>query len=69
METLSEYTNRKQKFNDEMRKLQEPHPNGIKCPQCGNELWDTNPMIVLTSNPPQKNIHCPKCGYKGYALY
>ena len=43
-----------------------PHPNGIACPECGEELWDSNPSIALTSNPPQKNIHCPKCLYVGY---
>ena len=43
-----------------------PRPNGIECPKCNGELWDSNPMMVLTSNPPQYNVHCPKCGYAGY---
>ena len=43
-----------------------PRPNGIACPNCGEELMDTNPMSTLTSNPPQKNVHCPKCEYSGY---
>ena len=34
----------------------DPQPNGIKCPKCGEELMDTYPMI-LTSDPPQKNVH------------
>jgi transcription elongation factor Elf1 len=42
-----------------------PKPNGIACPNCGEELFDTN-SSVLTSNPLQKNIHCGKCGYRGY---
>lgn len=50
------------------QKLAQPHPNGIACPKCGLELWDSNPMIVLTSDPPQKNIHCPACGWRGYCL-
>jgi hypothetical protein len=29
----------------------EPRPNGIACPECGNELMDTNPMMTLTSHP------------------
>jgi len=41
-------------------------PNGIKCPKCGEELMDTYPNIILTSDPPQKNVHCPKCDHKGY---
>ena len=44
----------------------EPEPNGIKCPKCGEELMDTYPNMILTSNPAQKNVHCPKCDHKGY---
>jgi len=46
----------------------QPIPNGIACPKCGAELFDSFPGIVLASNPPQKNIHCDKCGYKGYRV-
>ena len=42
-----------------------PVKNGIECPECGDELYDTNPSVVLTSNPPQYSIHCD-CGYRGY---
>lgn len=48
-----------------------PRPNGIECPVCRKnknssvEMMDSD-NIVLTSNPPQKNIHCPTCGYRGY---
>lgn len=45
-----------------------PVKNGIACPNCGNELLDSNPMIILTSNPAQKNIHCDKCDYVGYRI-
>ena len=39
-------------------------PNGIACPQCGEELFDTAPMITIkTVYPPQLQIHCRKCGY------
>ena len=43
-------------------------PNGISCPECGKELWDTTPMLTLTTYPPQVNIHCPACDYSGYRL-
>lgn len=36
--------------------------NGIKCPDCGNEMSDTN--TVLLSNPPQTIIKCDNCGLK-----
>jgi hypothetical protein len=35
---------------------------------CSNELYDTNPDLTLTSNPPQKDIHCEYCDYRGYRL-
>lgn len=45
-----------------------PKPNGIGCPQCGSELVDSQPSVTLTSNPPKKDVHCPKCDYRGYRL-
>ena len=66
--TLEEFNNKKRKDFEEMQVFCQPHPNGIECPECGEELWDSDPMTTLTSNPPQKNIYCPACGYKGYRL-
>jgi uncharacterized protein with PIN domain len=43
-------------------------PNGIACPDCNLELVDSQPMYSLASSPPQKEIHCPSCGWKGYRL-
>ena len=45
-----------------------PALNGIACPNCGQELYDSSPNIKLTSNPPQKHIHCESCDYKGYRI-
>ena len=46
-----------------------PRLNGIACPLCGEELYDSSSSI-LTSRPPQKNIHCSGkiCNYKGYRV-
>lgn len=44
-----------------------PRFNGIECPKCKSELVDSD-NFVLTSNPPKKNISCPKCCYRGYAF-
>ena len=46
----------------------ELHANGIACPKCGKELWDSQPMMLLTSYPPQRDIRCPVCNYRGYRL-
>ena len=43
----------------------DPVKNDIACPECGRELWDTNPMMQLSSCPPQYAIHYD-CGYKGF---
>ena len=45
-----------------------PRPNGIACPTCCNELLDSEPTMTLASNPPQKSIHCPSCGYRGHRI-
>ena len=49
---------------------QEPIPNSIACPKCGEELLDSKPNEILTSMPPQKNVHCPnkKCDFTGYRV-
>lgn len=44
----------------------EPLPNGIACPECGEELYDINPMYTLACNPPKKEVGCKKCNYHGY---
>ena len=45
---------------------QEPRRNGIECPDCNAELYDSTPLVVLASMPPQYNIHCDECSYRGY---
>lgn len=68
MKTLSEHNARQMERYEAMRKMQEPHANGIACPNCGAELWDSKPMMMLASSPPQKHVHCTKCDYRGYRL-
>lgn len=60
-EATVEHWNRTNQFNNSIH-------NGIECPTCKEELMDTDPNVTLTSNPPQKNVHCPKCGYKGFRI-
>lgn len=42
--------------------------NGIACPNCGQELHDSDPNSTLMSNPPQKNVACDHCKYRGYRV-
>lgn len=68
MQTLKQFNADKEAVWHNINERNKPHPNGIECPSCKKELWDSNPNITLSSNPPQKNIHCPACGYNGYRL-
>lgn len=40
-------------------------PNGIACPECGNELVEHR-SARLASNPPKYATRCLLCGYTGY---
>jgi ribosomal protein S27E len=41
---------------------------GVQCPQCGDELIETNPGVILTSYPEQKRVHCQNCKYSNCIL-
>jgi ribosomal protein S27E len=64
METLEDHENRKRKAFQQFNNS--PVLNGIECPKCGEELYDSTPNTILASYPPQKNVHCHNCGYVGY---
>lgn len=56
------------KAHDDM--MRNGRTNGIACPKCGAELFDTQPNMTLTSNPPKKYIGCRAdgCDYTGYRI-
>ncbi len=39
--------------------------NGIECPNCKEELFDSSPNIALLSSPLQYQVHCIECNWKG----
>ena len=41
---------------------------GVACPNCGKELIESQPGVILTSYPPQKLVHCESCDYKNCIL-
>ena len=67
METLDEFNKRRREQREALN-MPGPRPNGIACPMCMHELMDSDPSMMLTSSPPQKNVHCPACGYAGYRV-
>lgn len=67
MKSIEEYNAEKQKdLLASMPKF--PRPNGIKCPKCGEELFDIDDRVLL-SHPPKKNVKCLKCLYQTYSIY
>jgi len=68
LKTLEQYNS--ESFKNHFFDFGKPQKNGIACPKCGEELYDTQPNTTLTSNPPQKNIGClsENCDYVGYRI-
>jgi hypothetical protein len=68
---LEEYNAEQLSSHDRwLRKQEDPKTyarNGLECPKCGAELYDSRPGVKLLSNPPQKNIACTECDYTGLA--
>lgn len=67
LQSLTDFNAQRSELHQRLN-LNEPVKNGIACPGCGEELWDSYPNIVLTSNPPQKNTHCSSCEYVGFRI-
>ncbi|KKN26646.1 hypothetical protein LCGC14_0872740 [marine sediment metagenome] len=42
-----------------------PQLNGIKCPDCGAELYDSDGYVVYMGGIPRIRIICKECGYVG----
>jgi DNA-directed RNA polymerase subunit RPC12/RpoP len=66
MKSLNDFNKERQKIYDNYR-TEYPKLNGIACPECESELYDTDDM-TLASNPPQKNVRCKNCGFRGYRV-
>ena len=39
---------------------------GSNCPVCKGKLVPTIPDLLLLSDPPQKEMYCIQCNYKGF---
>lgn len=60
MSTPEEYN---KKYFRRLEKLQEQATHtGVRCPKCSEEMLYSD-TAILTTNPPQRYIHCPKCKY------
>lgn len=45
--------------------INETGGNGIACPNCGSELFDSPGAIILAVYPGQYPTFCRNCNYKG----
>ncbi len=64
LKTLEE--NNAEAFSSSVDYFGKPSLNGVACPDCGEELYDSQPNVTLTTYPAQKTTMCKKCGYSGY---
>ena len=64
LKSLSDHNHEKQ-AQWQWQSIVNSRPNGIACPECGEELLDTNPDTMLLSAPPQFRVHCSSCAYTG----
>jgi ribosomal protein S27E len=64
LKNLSEH-NREKSLQWQWQSAVNSQLNGIACPECGQELLDTNPDQVLLTAPPQFRVHCSSCDYTG----
>ncbi len=69
MKTLEEHNaERSDMYPTYNNRYGQPIKNGIECPKCGEELFDSSPAITYTSIPPKKAIKCDNCNYTGYRI-
>lgn len=68
MKTLTEYNKEKENIYKELYNFTKPKKNGIACPNCGDELYDSEPYLITASIPPKTKVECKKCGYKDYRI-
>ena len=67
LKNLKEY-NEQAINNSQMINDNTPILNGIACPKCGEELYDSDPLVTLMTYPSQKNVCCSKCDFIGYRI-
>lgn len=61
LQTLGEFDKNQRK---KRRKVKTPTLNGIACPECSEELFDSDQELLM-SDVPKRRIHCESCGYAG----
>ncbi len=52
----------------ERRRAENDWPSGYACPDCGSEMKYTNPFLVISMNPYQRELDCPFCGHHDHEL-
>jgi len=66
VKTLEQYNKERTGINGDAFDSK-PIKNGIECPECESELFDSLPGVILMSAPPKKMVHC-NCGFRSYRM-
>lgn len=67
MMTLDEYHKERQAHWGGVDRPKNNEPSGVRCNGCGKELR-IDLSALLLSDPPQRNIWCGNCGWRGCVL-
>lgn len=59
LKTLEEHN------KDALRLRLNQYLTGVKCPKCDTELQYVNRNLAYLSNPPQYEVKCYECEFKG----
>ena len=66
LKQLDEHNAERRAFYEALRNPRKG--NGIACPKCGAELFDSDTNMTLSISPPQKSVHCTACEFHGYRV-
>ncbi len=72
MKTVEEHNQEVTKRTMEWLKV--AYKTGVRCPTCYEkdntevEMLKDDPYQLMMSNPPQRTIYCPTCGFRTHIL-
>jgi hypothetical protein len=68
LQTLAHHNGLKMEIYEDLRKKGE-RKNGLMCPECDFELYDTNAFHTDESTfPPRRDVHCKHCNWQGQRI-
>lgn len=65
LKTLNDHEKENAEIHNILNSIYGAKPNGIECPLCSSELFDTEPGVIYFTNPPKTKVGCSSCHYSG----